>query len=196
MSATVRTRRPARPSRPDRFPLPLPGWEGVTVTACLPSEAVDPLRGVRRGDVVRLALAIAAVEWRVAYVGRDRWRTDERGRLDARGTFRRPDGDPCCSPGALEVVGRNWSLSEGVDARPDTRLEVSGLLHVAATTPAAGDARDWVVRAWRRYRGHGDGVVGVPVRELPEAGDDDAHCLYLVDLADAGAHAEPGREPA
>lgn len=154
MSATVRTRgrRPSGPvPDPTRYPLPLPAWDDVVVTALVPPGALPLLRSPRPGGIVCLALAIADHEVRPALVGEDRWRTDGRARLDARGTFGRLPGEPLCSPGFVEVVGRRWPLGAGVDVRPGARLEVAGLLHVAVD--AAPFARLWTVRAWRRHAG-------------------------------------------
>lgn len=133
---------------PTRHPPALPGWGGVVVTALVPPAALPVLRARRPGDTVRVALAVAEHEVRPAFVGADRWRTDGRARLDARGTFDRRPGEPLCSPGHLSVAGRCWPLDGGVDVRPGVRLEVAGLLHVAHD--AGAYARLWTVRAWRR----------------------------------------------
>ncbi len=151
MNAIVRTREP-RPSGPDlgpsRYPLPLPGWDGLVVTALVPPAALPLLRTRRPGETVRVALAVAEDEMRPALVGADRWRTDGRARVDARGTFGRLPREPLCSPGFLEVVGRRWPLAVGADVRPGVRLEVAGLLHV--TLDAAPFARLGRIRGWRR----------------------------------------------
>ncbi|WP_433803408.1 hypothetical protein [Actinomycetospora sp. CA-084318] len=133
---------------PVPFPLPLPGWDGVVVTALVPPAALPLLRPRRPGETVRLALAIADHEVRAAFVGADRWRTDGRARLDARGSFGRRPREPLCSPGFLEVVGRRWPLDAGADVRAGARLEVAGVLHVALD--AAPYVRPWTIRAWRR----------------------------------------------
>ncbi|MEJ2869159.1 hypothetical protein WCD74_15400 [Actinomycetospora sp. OC33-EN08] len=194
MTATARPTRPPRPIvGPSRFPLSLPGWDGVTLTARIHPAATGLLQRTRRGDVVRLVLAIADHEVRRAYVGADRWHTDERGGVEARGTVGRPPGQPLCSPGSLEVLGRSWALSEGADVRPGTRLEVAGLLYVAGGTSLRGEpARPWVVRALRRHVPQGDRVVGVPIRELPDDGpDEDGRAFFAVDLADPADPADP-----
>jgi len=60
-----------------RFPLPLPGWDGVDVTARVPRATMSGLRRRRVGETGTLTLAIADREVRPAYVGADRdsqWR--------------------------------------------------------------------------------------------------------------------------
>ncbi|WP_018331536.1 hypothetical protein [Actinomycetospora chiangmaiensis] len=151
MSATARTRGPRTPDPalgPTRYPPALPGWDDVVVTALVPPAALPLLRSRRPGETVRVALAIAEEEIRPALVGADRWRADHRARVDARGSFGRLPGEPLCSPGHLEVVGRRWPLGAGVDVRPGARLEVAGLLHVVLD--ATPFTRPWVVRAWHR----------------------------------------------
>ncbi|MCD2185718.1 hypothetical protein [Actinomycetospora soli] len=149
MSTTVRADHPLRPVLgPTRFPLALPGWDGVVVTALVPPAALPLLRPRRPGETVRLALAIADHEVRPALVGADRWQTDARARLDARGTFGRRPQELLCSPGHLEVAGRRWSLGAGAGVREGARLEVAGVLHVAVG--AAPDVRPWTIRGWRR----------------------------------------------
>ncbi|MCD2195486.1 hypothetical protein LQ327_19130 [Actinomycetospora endophytica] len=175
---TATAREPAEPALgPSRYPLPLPGWDGLGVTARVEPGAMTTLRRLRRGDVAELALAILDREVVPAFVGADRWRTDERGRLDARGTFVRVG--PACSPGAMEVLGRRWALTEGVDARPGTRIEVAGTLDVTGGDRAAQLSRTWRVRSWRRYA---PGRAGVPLATLPSRDDADPAARYVVDL--------------
>ena len=173
-----------------RFPLPLPGWDGVDVTARVPRATTAGLRRRRVGETGTLALAIADREIRPSYVGADRWRTDEQGRLDARGTLGRGRADdPLCLPGTLEVVGRSWALLGGVDARPGSRIEVAGFLVVAEDEPTAAHgtavalARTWTIRAWRSYVPRGDGLVAVALPALPEPDDADPAAFHVVDLA-------------
>lgn len=139
---------------PVRHPHALSDWDGVAVTALVPPAALPLLRPRRVGESVRIALAIADHEVRPAFVGADRWHTDRRARLDARGTVGRLPREPLCSPGFLEVAGRRWPLDAGADVREGTRLEVAGVLHVAVD--AAPYARPWTIRAWRRV---GPGTV-------------------------------------
>jgi hypothetical protein len=163
----VRTTVPTDPVLgPTRHPEALPGWDDVVVTALVPPAALPVLRARRPGETVRVALAVAEHEVRPAFVGADRWRSDARARVDARGAFGRRPGEPLCSPGHLTVAGRCWPLGAGVDVRPGARLEVAGLLHVV---PDAGwYARRWTVRAWRRA---GRDVLV----DLLDPGDDTAH---------------------
>lgn len=169
-------REPAAPLLgPGRYPLPFPGWDGVGVTARVDPGAIAALRRLRRGDIAELGLAILDREVAPAFVGADRWRTDEQGRLDARGTVVRVA--PVRVPGVLEVAGRRWALTEGVDVRPGTRIEVSGALDV--TDRAAQLARRWRVRGWRRYD---PGRRGVPLAVLPTSAAVDRDARYVVDL--------------
>ena len=168
---------------PSRYPLPLPGWDGVGVTARVHPRAVPALHRLRPGDVAELGLAVLDREVAPAHVGADRWRTDERGRLDARGTLTRAHPDaPLCVPGVLVVAGRRWALTEGVDARPGTRIEVAGTLDVSAEDRVAPLALPGRVLGWRRYAPGRGGLVGAPLPALPSREDTDPAAHYVVDL--------------
>jgi hypothetical protein len=174
---------PEPPLGPSRYPLALPGWDGVGVTARVHPGVMAALHRLRIGDVARLGLAILDREVAPAYVGPDRWRTDEQGRLDARGTFGRAHPDaPVCLPGVLEVVGRRWALAEGADVRPGTRIEVAGTLDVTGEDRVAHLALPWRVQGWRRYVPRRGGVVATPLGALPSAAEADPAARYVVDL--------------
>lgn len=178
--------RDLRPSLgPTRYPLPLPGWDGVGVTARVPPDAVTTLGRLRVGDVADLPLAVLDRVVVPAHVGADRWRTDGQGTLEARGTFERT---PTCSAGVLVVAGRRWALVEGIDARPGTRIEVAGALELVVdggsrvSATAASLALRWRVLRWRRYGAGAADDVATPLRALPGAREADPTARYVVDL--------------
>lgn len=198
-TAGIVQERPGRPPRPvtgpSGYPLALASWDGLAVTAQIPRRAAVALGALRVGDVAELDLVIVTAELAPCFVGADRWRTDERGLVDARGTvLLAGEHSPRCVPPVLEVAGRRWPLADVVDEAPGTRIELAGALY--ATAPGSGvrtaagvvvsrtDPLDrlWAVRALRRYAPGDDGVVGVSMRELPAPDDADGRTVVVADL--------------